>query len=348
MPKLSPDGLSIAVDVGRIASATGTSEERAERLLEPLRRLVPFQAACILMLDREYREPTPLVSYGYDDDMLGYLRTSEHVDELEFLGLDRDRRAMRLRDLPIPREKVRSWRDYLEPAGFKEVLAVGLFTSDGRHVGVLCLSTDDPEQPTAAARDLIGVLAPVIANAVDPLRSILTVARLVDGALAGVALTDGGDALPLPGMPTHRLLLAGSAALAAAERRSREMAWGSFLYPLLDADGYEGHARLTVLACPPPAWHRLTSVVMVSPPGEVYGLTRRELEIAGLLIEGWHNQRIAAHLYIAERTVATHVEHILAKLGASTRASAAVRALQYGLYVPRPELAAGSRGSTLA
>jgi DNA-binding CsgD family transcriptional regulator len=344
MPKLPPEGLSIAVDVGIIASGPGTSEERAARLLEPLHRLVPFQAACILMLDPEFREPTPLVSYGYDEAMLGYLKTPEHVDELALLGLDRDHRPLRLRDLSIRRDQVRSWREYLEPAGFKEVLAVGLFTSDGRYLGVLCLSTDDPAQPTVAQRDLIGVLAPLIANAVDPLHTIMPLARMVHDALAGVALTESGEELPLPGLATHPLLAPDSEALAAAMRLSRETVWGSFLYPL-PGGGDEGHARLTVLACPQQASYRATSVVVVSPPGDLYGLTRRELQIAGLLIEGWANQRIAARLFIAERTVATHVEHILAKLGASTRASAAVRALQYGLYVPCPALTVEWRGT---
>jgi DNA-binding CsgD family transcriptional regulator len=333
MPELPLDGLSVAVDVGRIASAPGTSEERATLLLEPLHRLVPFQAACISMLDTGGREPTLLVTYGYDDAMRDYMKTPEHGAEIALLGLDRDHRPMRLKDLPVPREQVRIWVEYLEPAGFKEGLAVGLFTSDGRYLGVLCLSTDDPDQPTAAARDLIGVLAPLIANAVDPLRSIMMVARMVHGALAGVALTDCGTALSLPGLPTHPLLAPDSAALAAAEQLSREVTCGSFLCPL--RNGEERLARLTVLACPPQAPYRLTSVAMISPPGDLRGLTRRELQIAGLLIEGWPNQRIAANLFIAERTVATHVEHILAKLGASTRASAAVRALQSGLYVPR-------------
>jgi DNA-binding CsgD family transcriptional regulator len=334
MPELPPDGLSIAVDVGRIASAPGTSEEHAAKLLEPLRRLVPFQAASIIILDTACREQTPLVTYGYDDAMRGYMRTPEHVDEIELLGLDRSHRPMRLKDLPVPREQVRSWVEYLEPAGFKEGLAVGLFTSDGRYLGVLCLNTDDPDQPTVAARDLIGVLAPVIANAVDPLRSIMVAARMVHGALAGVALTDSGETLPLPDLPTHPLLAPGSEALAAAERLLREDVCGSFLCPLPDGD--EGIARVTAMACPPQPPYRLTGVAMVSPPGDLRGLTRRELQIAGLLIEGWPNQRIAADLFIAERTVATHVEHILAKLRAPTRASAAVRALRSGLYIPRP------------
>ena len=74
-------------------------------------------------------------------------------------------------------------------------------------------------------------------------------------------------------------------------------------------------------------------MVLASPP-DLRGLTPRELQILGLLIEGWTNARIAAALVIAPRTVAAHVEHILAKLGAGTRALAAVRALGQGLYVP--------------
>ncbi|MBX6355497.1 MAG: helix-turn-helix transcriptional regulator [Micromonosporaceae bacterium] len=334
MPELPPDGLSIAVEVARIASTPGTSVEHAAMLLEPLRRLVPFQAASIIVHDISGRTRTPLVTYGYDDATLGYLTAPEHVDEIKLLGLGRARRPMRLKDLPVPRDQVRIWVEFLEPAGFKEALTVGLFTSDGRYLGMLCLGTDDPDQPTVAARDMLAELAPVIANAVDPLRSVVVAAQMVHGAVAAVAITDHGEALPLPGLATHPLLAPGSAALAAAQRLSREIVCGSFLYPLPDAD--EGLARLTVLTCPPQAPYRLAGVAVVSPPGDLRGLTRRELQIAGLLIEGWANQRIAASLFIAERTVATHVEHILAKLGAPTRASAAVRALQSGLYVPHP------------
>ena len=60
---------------------------------------------------------------------------------------------------------------------------------DGRHLGHLTVHTDTPTHPTDAARDLIGALAPLLAHAIDPLRSITAAARLVHGALAGVVLT---------------------------------------------------------------------------------------------------------------------------------------------------------------
>jgi predicted ATPase/DNA-binding CsgD family transcriptional regulator len=52
------------------------------------------------------------------------------------------------------------------------------------------------------------------------------------------------------------------------------------------------------------------------------GLTRREWEIAQLLAEGLSNKEIAARLVIAPRTAETHVEHILTKLGFTSRTQA--------------------------
>jgi DNA-binding NarL/FixJ family response regulator len=89
-----------------------------------------------------------------------------------------------------------------------------------------------------------------------------------------------------------------------------------------------------VLAVPDDTPAHLAGVVVAAPPGELYGLTRRELEVLGLLIEGWTNARIAAELVVAPRTVAAHLEHILAKLTARTRALAAARAQRDGAYIP--------------
>ncbi|WP_200886718.1 helix-turn-helix transcriptional regulator [Phaeacidiphilus oryzae] len=48
-------------------------------------------------------------------------------------------------------------------------------------------------------------------------------------------------------------------------------------------------------------------------------LTRREREVAAFLSEGLSNREIAERLVISKRTVDSHVEHILAKLGAASR-----------------------------
>jgi DNA-binding CsgD family transcriptional regulator len=54
------------------------------------------------------------------------------------------------------------------------------------------------------------------------------------------------------------------------------------------------------------------------PTGQV-GLTPRELQIADLVADGLSNREIAAKMVIAQRTAEGHVEHILAKLGFTSR-----------------------------
>lgn len=60
-------------------------------------------------------------------------------------------------------------------------------------------------------------------------------------------------------------------------------------------------------------------------------LTRREGEVAVLIARGLTNRQIAAALFIAERTVDTHVEHILKKLGLRSRTQVAAWAVEHGL-----------------
>jgi DNA-binding NarL/FixJ family response regulator len=76
-------------------------------------------------------------------------------------------------------------------------------------------------------------------------------------------------------------------------------------------------------------------MVVLSPVTDLRGLTPRELEVLGLLVEGCSNQQIARALVVAPRTVAAHLEHVLAKLDAPSRTLAAVRAEREGLYVPQ-------------
>jgi len=59
------------------------------------------------------------------------------------------------------------------------------------------------------------------------------------------------------------------------------------------------------------------------PPPEDLPLTPRENEITQLIAGGLTNRQIAERLFIAHRTVDTHVGHILAKLGCSNRSQVA-------------------------
>jgi len=66
-------------------------------------------------------------------------------------------------------------------------------------------------------------------------------------------------------------------------------------------------------------------------------LSPREREILAHLAGGASNKEIARELAVAESTVKIHVQHILRKLGLTSRVQAAVWAAENGI-APRKEL----------
>jgi DNA-binding NarL/FixJ family response regulator len=55
------------------------------------------------------------------------------------------------------------------------------------------------------------------------------------------------------------------------------------------------------------------------------GLTNREAEVAAHVAQGLTNKQIAALMHLSERTVESHVQHILTKLGLTNRTQIAAR-----------------------
>jgi HD-GYP domain-containing protein (c-di-GMP phosphodiesterase class II) len=103
------------------------------------------------------------------------------------------------------------------------------------------------------------------------------------------------------------------AAAAAAELQQQVRAG------LLDADAVR--AVLTA------AGHRVSATRRA----RVAGLSEREIEVLGLIARGQSNRQVARWLSVSERTVHHHVEHIYLKIGVSTRAAAALFAVEHHL-----------------
>lgn len=61
------------------------------------------------------------------------------------------------------------------------------------------------------------------------------------------------------------------------------------------------------------------------------GLTEREAEVIGLLARGYQTKQVAATLGISVKTADRHVQNAYRKIGISTRAAAAVFAMEHGL-----------------
>ena len=71
-----------------------------------------------------------------------------------------------------------------------------------------------------------------------------------------------------------------------------------------------------------------------APPPEVPELSPRELDVLREVARGSSNAEIAAHFYLSEATIKTHVSSILAKLRLRDRIQAVIYAYEHGLIRP--------------
>jgi two-component system, NarL family, response regulator LiaR len=93
---------------------------------------------------------------------------------------------------------------------------------------------------------------------------------------------------------------------------------------------YQGEARLH-----PEITRKLMEQVAqqqaASPAIPVDDLTEREYDVVRLVARGRSNQEIAQELFISEKTVKTHISHILSKLSLQDRTQLAIYAIRKGL-----------------
>jgi ATP/maltotriose-dependent transcriptional regulator MalT len=118
----------------------------------------------------------------------------------------------------------------------------------------------------------------------------------------------------------------GTAPLQGAERRAS----GQLAFAAGDAEGagraFEDAVDLFVAAATP--FEAAEVVRRLSGPVGRAGLTRREVEVLGLVAGGLSNREIADQLVLSEHTVHRHVANVFTKLGVSSRAAAVARAAE--------------------
>jgi two-component system, NarL family, response regulator YdfI len=90
---------------------------------------------------------------------------------------------------------------------------------------------------------------------------------------------------------------------------------------VLRPEGLDRLLRETIAA------QRKVSAPLVEP------LTPRELEVLGMMVEGWGNKEISARLGISEHTVKFHVASIMGKLNAESRTEAVTAGIRHGLIM---------------
>ncbi len=328
-----------ALRLADIAASPSPVQERAQALLIELGRHIAFDASWIALAEPDGVKYTSLASTALEDSTLQYLSGPSTAQDIELTGNSRAGPPLSGADLSYPVQELQTWAECLLPAGFGDALSVGLFgPGRRRHVGFLTLLFRGEERPSTTARRILSRLLPTLISGIDPVRSMTAAALLVHHSDAGVVLLPGRIGVgPMPGLPDDELLAADSALLNFARAAIGDgQTFASFLWPRGGRHAPNGHVRVTVLGGDDGLRAVLTGIVVLSSAGDLRGLTPRELEVLGLVIDGHSNHEIAGELVIATRTVAAHLEHILAKLQAGSRTLAAVRAERAGLYVPAP------------
>jgi branched-chain amino acid transport system substrate-binding protein len=132
-----------------------------------------------------------------------------------------------------------------------------------------------------------------------------------------------------------RRVLEANPELLAYARGLIACALGSVEFIWIDGAGTWQVVRIQRLPRPVEAKPEAMIEIVAGPPP--YGLTVRELDVLTLIGGGLSNPEIAAQAGVSVRTVMTHVERVLRKLGQASRAGAAAMSVEAGLLrLPLP------------
>lgn len=296
----------------------------AEHVLDVVRAASHHVAAGLLQWDAGARRHRVLATTGYLPSFLTQIQAGL-TDGPVFRRLVRARVPLRYDDAPYDFRQMDVYQRILAPVGYGDGLSAALYLDGDRYVGMLHMSADSSDAFGDDVRDFVAALVPVLGHLCDLARlspgslgddycaQVVTVSEIrpVSGRLLSPVLTEGSG---IHRVVAHFLESSNPAIQGLWPDRTRS--WRQVVL-LRIRDTLSGSAR---------------SALVGDRPYELpYGLSGREVDVLTHVSRGTSNLQIAADLCVAPRTVATHVEHILAKLGCESRTGAASRAAREGL-----------------
>ncbi|MEG6508858.1 helix-turn-helix transcriptional regulator [Methyloligella sp. 2.7D] len=315
---------------GRNADPEAQITENAEHIIGLVQDLVHCAAISLTTwnpLSGTHRHET-LANKGYS------LRTLEHVND----AFVQNNRAFALAHLHDPRSlrwcdyredwsfdfsDTESAQDYLIPDGFQEGSTMCLRLPDGRYTGAIHMSWVKPPEATSERRMIVERFRPLLAELCDQLRIPRVFAETMAPGAFALVISPNGSTFCLPNR-SEGPHLGENGALRHLIMKPQGRLPERFLWP--DDEGM--CHRVTITPCHGNA--RLVTEELTTWP---YGLSMRELQVLYLVAGGASNPEISEMLFISARTVSTHVEHILDKMGCFSRAKLAAMAVSEGLLL---------------
>jgi len=315
--------------VGRAASSRSPRAEVAGEIATCLRGVVDHAALEISLADPFTGEHRMIVNEGYAARVLAFIDSDFTTDDPGYRETVAGRRPTRMRDISFDYTETYAYQEIWRPAGYAEGITAPLITEDDRYVGMLNLSVEREEELPDQARDFLGLLAPLLAGAFDPLADLAGWLQDDDVARRLVVDADGKvlDCPEAEGEPSPRVRRSTVVGIATRMLQADQPVRRGLI------PDHEG--RLVSVHLARAQSRRLSDrPVVLASLREIevpFGLTSRETEVLRHLIAGRSNREIADRLGVAPRTVATHIEHLLGKFDADTRTAVAGRALEQGL-----------------
>lgn len=317
----------LLASAGVAAGSRAPRSQVAEELIAEFHAVAPYDAMQISLFDPFAQCHRTVANEGYADRIIEYLDTEYAGRDLGFQEIVNERRPMRMCDTSFEYRESYSYVHYWGAEGYRDGMTTALFADDGRYVGMACVSTAEEGVLTDEVRDFTALLSPVLGAAFDP---FVDVAGWLDDTAQGRRLmirADGAVLEPQGEAATPAVAVETVVGIAQAmQRAGQPVRRGLVAGPT----GALVEVHLVRTSAP-----RLDTAPVVlatlADAGQPFGLTPRETEVLRHLIAGGSNREIANALGLAQRTVATHVEHLLEKLGVDTRTAATGHAIEHGL-----------------
>jgi DNA-binding CsgD family transcriptional regulator len=234
------------------------------------------------------------------------------------------------------------WKLYVEPYGAEQELLVALRTRSGEPWGMLGLYRE-PGDPLFGDDELafLTLVAPLLAEgaqrgllvgeAADPetpdapglvvLREDWGVESLTPGVERWLAELPDGDWEASERLPSAVLTVAAQALRTATDRDApgevavaRVLSRSGTWVVLHGASLVTGDARRVAVIVEPGQPDRITPLLMAA-----YGLTQREQDVTGLVLQGDSTTQIAERLSVSPHTVQQHLKSVFEKTGVRSR-----------------------------
>ncbi|NEU96330.1 helix-turn-helix transcriptional regulator [Bradyrhizobium uaiense] len=298
------------------------------RLIRDLVRCSAFTLTAWDPLSQTHLHQT-LASDGYAEKVLEHINDDFVTGNPAFAIAHRDDpRSLRWRDceqdwdLWFP--DTLTARDYLIPSGFHEGSTMCLRLADGRYVGAFHMNWTASTAATDERREITQRFRPILAELCDQLRTPRLLAEGVAPDCFALVISSSGAAFNLLARAPGPHLGEGGALRQRLLEMLRPWTPRRFLW-----SDDAGHChRVSVIPC-----QRNMVLVTEEKISWPYDLSLREIQVLHLVATGASNPQIAELLFVAPRTVSTHIEHILAKTGCVSRAQLAAKAVSEGLLL---------------